>query len=78
MHLQQLQQAQTAQKQTTYAANAAVTTISKWWNCSIKWELLENKDLMQLLSRLKWLVPATWEAVLPRESNGQINAANAW
>lgn len=47
--------AQTAQKQTTYAANAAVTSaqstmVELFYQMGI---LLENKDLMQLLVWLK-------------------------
>ena len=41
--------------------------------------LLGNKDLMQLLVMAEMTgVPAsTWEAIIARESNGQVNAANA-
>lgn len=73
--------AQTAQKQTTYAANAAVTSAQST-NGGI---VLSNGNTAgeqgaYAASRMAEMtgVPAsTWEAIIARESNGQVNAANA-
>ena len=73
--------AQTAQKQTTYAANAAVTSVQST-NGGI---VLSNGNTAgeqgaYAASRMAEMtgVPAsTWEAIIARESNGQVNAANA-
>ena len=73
--------AQTAQKQTTYAANATVTSAQST-NGGI---FLSNGNTAgeqgaYAASRMAEMtgVPAsTWEAIIARESNGQVNAANA-
>lgn len=73
--------AQTAQKQTTYAANAAVTSAQST-NGGI---VLSNGNTAgeqgsYAAARMAEMtgVPAfTWEAIIARESNGQVNAANA-
>ena len=73
--------AQTAQKQTTYAANATVTSAHST-NGGI---VLSNGNTAgeqgaYAASRMAEMtgVPAsTWEAIIARESNGQVNAANA-
>lgn len=73
--------AQTAQKQTTYASNAAVTSAQST-NGGI---VLSNGNTAgeqgaYAASRMAEMtgVPAsTWEAIIARESNGQVNAANA-
>ena len=73
--------AQTAQKQTTYAANATVTSAQST-NGGI---VLSNGNTAgeqgaYAASRMAEMtgVPAsTWEAIIARESNGQVNAANA-
>ena len=73
--------AQTAQKQTTYVANATVTSAQST-NGGI---VLSNGNTAgeqgaYAASRMAEMtgVPAsTWEAIIARESNGQVNAANA-
>ena len=73
--------AQTAQKQTTYAANATVTS-AQTTNGGI---VLSNGNTAgeqgaYAASRMAEMtgVPAsTWEAIIARESNGQVNATNA-
>ena len=73
--------AQTAQKQTTYAANATVTSAQST-NGGI---VLSNGNTAgeqgaYAASRMAEMtgVPAsTWEAIIARESNGQVNATNA-
>ena len=73
--------AQTAQKQTTYAANATVTSAQST-NGGI---VLSNGNTAgeqgaYAAARMAEMtgVPAyTWEAIIARESNGQVNAANA-
>ena len=72
---------QATQKQTTYAANAAVTSAQST-NGGI---VLSNGNTAgeqgaYAASRMAEMtgVPAsTWEAIIARESNGQVNAANA-
>ena len=73
--------AQTAQKQTTYVANATVTSAQST-NGGI---VLSNGNTAgeqgaYAASRMAEMtgVPAsTWEAIIARESNGQVNATNA-
>ena len=73
--------AQTAQKQTTYAANAAVTSAQST-NGGI---VLSNgntageqgSDAAARMAEMTGVPASTWEAIIARESNGQVNAANA-
>lgn len=73
--------AQTAQKQTTYAANAAVTTAQST-NGGI---VLSNGNTAGAqgsyaaarMAEMTGVPASTWEAIIARESNGQVNAANA-
>ena len=73
--------AQAAQKQTTYAANATVTATQPTSGGIV----LSNGNTAgaqgsYAASRMAEMtgVPAsTWEAIIARESNGQVNAANA-
>ena len=57
--------AQTAQKQTTYAANAAVTSGEQGSYAAAR------------MAEMTGVPASTWEAIIARESNGQVNAANA-
>ena len=73
--------AQTAQKQTTYAANAAVTSAQSS-NGGI---VLSNGNTAgeqgsyaaARMAEMTGVPASTWEAIIARESNGQVNAANA-
>ena len=73
--------AQTAQKQTTYAANAAVTSAQST-NGGI---VLPNGNTAgeqgsyaaARMAEMTGVPASTWEAIIARESNGQVNAANA-
>ena len=73
--------AQTAQKQTTYAANAAVTSAQST-NGGI---VLSNGNTAgeqgsyaaARMAEMTSVPASTWEAIIARESNGQVNAANA-
>ena len=73
--------AQTAQKQTTYAANAAVTSAQST-NGGI---VLSNGNTAgeqgsyaaARMAEMTGVSASTWEAIIARESNGQVNAANA-
>ena len=73
--------AQTAQKQTTYAANAAVTS-AQASNGGI---VLSNGNTAGAqgsyaaarMAEMTGVPASTWEAIIARESNGQVNAANA-
>ena len=73
--------AQTAQKQTTYAANAAVTSAQST-NGGI---VLSNGNTAGAqgsyaaarMAEMTGVPASTWEAIIARESNGQVNAANA-
>ena len=73
--------AQTAQKQTTYAANAAVTSTQST-NGGI---VLSNGNTAgeqgsyaaARMAEMTGVPASTWEAIIARESNGQVNAANA-
>ena len=73
--------AQTAQKQTTYAANAAVTS-AQATNGGI---VLSNGNTAgeqgsyaaARMAEMTGVPASTWEAIIARESNGQVNAANA-
>ena len=73
--------AQTAQKQTTYAANAAVTSVQST-NGGI---VLSNGNTAgeqgsyaaARMAEMTGVPASTWEAIIARESNGQVNAANA-
>lgn len=73
--------AQTAQKQTTYAANAAVTSAQST-NGGI---VLSNGNTAgeqgsyaaARIAEMTGVPASTWEAIIARESNGQVNAANA-
>ena len=73
--------AQTAQKQTTYAANAAVTSAHST-NGGI---VLSNGNTAgeqgsyaaARMAEMTGVPASTWEAIIARESNGQVNAANA-
>ena len=73
--------AQTAQKQTTYAANAAVTSAQST-NGGI---VLSNGNTAgeqgsyaaTRMAEMTGVPASTWEAIIARESNGQVNAANA-
>ena len=73
--------AQTAQKQTTYAANAAVTSAQST-NGGI---VLSNGNTAGVqgsyaaarMAEMTGVPASTWEAIIARESNGQVNAANA-
>ena len=73
--------AQTAQKQTTYAANAAVTSAQST-NGGI---VLSNGNTAgeqgsyaaARMAEMTGVPASTWEAIIARESNGQVNAANA-
>ena len=73
--------AQTAQKQTTYAANAAVTSAQST-NGGI---VLSNGNTAgeqgsyaaARMAEMPGVPASTWEAIIARESNGQVNAANA-
>lgn len=72
--------AQTAQKQTTYAANAAVTSAQST-NGGI---VLSNGNTAgeqgsyaaARMAEMTGVPASTWEAIIARESNGQVNAAN--
>ena len=72
---------QTAQKQTTYAANAAVTSTQST-NGGI---VLSNGNTAgeqgsyaaARMAEMTGVPASTWEAIIARESNGQVNAANA-
>ena len=73
--------AQTAQKQTTYAVNAAVTSAQST-NGGI---VLSNGNTAgeqgsyaaARMAEMTGVPASTWEAIIARESNGQVNAANA-
>ena len=73
--------AQTAQRQTTYAANAAVTSAQST-NGGI---VLSNGNTAgeqgsyaaARMAEMTGVPASTWEAIIARESNGQVNAANA-
>jgi len=73
--------AQTVQKQTTYAANAAVTSAQST-NGGI---VLSNGNTAgeqgsyaaARMAEMTGVPASTWEAIIARESNGQVNAANA-
>lgn len=73
--------AQTTQKQTTYAANAAVTSAQST-NGGI---VLSNGNTAgeqgsyaaARMAEMTGVPASTWEAIIARESNGQVNAANA-
>lgn len=73
--------AQTAQKQTTYAANATVTSAQST-NGGI---VLSNGNTAgeqgsyaaARMAEMTGVPASTWEAIIARESNGQVNAANA-
>ena len=73
--------AQTAQKQTTYAANAAVTSAQST-NGGI---VLSNGNTAgeqgsyaaARMAEMTGVPASTWEAIIARESNGQVNATNA-
>ena len=73
--------AQTAQKQTTYAANATVTSAQST-NGGI---VLSNGNTAgeqgayaaSRMAEMTGIPASTWEAIIARESNGQVNAANA-
>ena len=73
--------AQTAQKQTTYAANVAVTSAQST-NGGI---VLSNGNTAgeqgsyaaARMAEMTGVNASTWEAIIARESNGQVNAANA-
>lgn len=73
--------AQTAQKQTTYAANAAVTS-AQLTNGGI---VLSNGNTAgeqgsyaaARMAEMTGVPASTWETIIARESNGQVNAANA-
>lgn len=73
--------AQTAQKQTTYAANAAVTSAQST-NGGI---VLSNGNTAgeqgsyaaARMAEMTGVPASTWETIIARESNGQVNAANA-
>ena len=73
--------AQTAQKQTTYAANASVTS-AQASNGGI---VLSNGNTAGAqgsyaaarMAEMTGVPASTWEAIIARESNGQVNAANA-
>ena len=72
--------AQTAQKQTTYAANVAVTSAQST-NGGI---VLSNGNTAgetgsyaaARMAEMTGVPASTWEAIIARESNGQVNAAN--
>ena len=72
---------QTAQKQTTYAANAAVTS-AQASNGGI---VLSNGNTAGAqgsyaaarMAEMTGVPASTWEAIIARESNCQVNAANA-
>ena len=72
--------AQTAQKQTTYAANAAVTSAQST-NGGI---VLSNGNTAgeqgsyaaARMAELTGVPASTWEHIIARESNGQVNAYN--
>ena len=73
--------AQTAQKQTTYAANVAVTSAQST-NGGIV--LLNGNTAGEQgayaaarMAEMTGVPASTWEAIIARESNGQVNAANA-
>lgn len=51
-------------------------TINKWWNCSINGNTARNK-VLQLLAEWPVYLLLLWEAIIARESNGQVNAADA-
>ena len=73
--------AQTAQKQTTYAANATVTS-AQLTNGGI---VLSNGNTAgeqgsyaaARMAEMTGVPASTWETIIARESNGQVNAANA-
>ena len=73
--------AQTAQKQTTYAAMLAVTSAQST-NGGI---VLSNGNTAgeqgsyaaARMAEMTGVPASTWEAIIARESNGQVNAANA-
>lgn len=77
----QTAQKQTAQKQTTYAANVAVTSAQST-NGGI---VLSNGNTAgeqgsyaaARMAEMTGVPASTWEAIIARESNGQVNAANA-
>ena len=72
---------QATQKQTTYAANAAVTSAQST-NGGI---VLSNGNTAgeqgsyaaARMAEMTGVPASTWEAIIARESNGQVNAANA-
>lgn len=66
--------AQTAQKQTTYAANAAVTSAQST-NGNTAGE--QGSYAAARMAEMTGVPASTWEAIIARESNGQVNAANA-
>lgn len=73
--------AQTAQKQTTYAANATVTSTQPTSGGIV----LSNGNTAGAqgayaaarMAEMTGVPASTWEAIIARESNGQVNAANA-
>ena len=73
--------AQTAQKQTTYAANAAVTSTQPTSggivlaNGNTAGE--QGSYAAARMAEMTGVPASTWEAIIARESNGQVNAANA-
>ena len=73
--------AQTAQKQTTYAANATVTSTQPTSggivlaNGNTAGE--QGSYAAARMAEMTGVPASTWEAIIARESNGQVNAANA-
>lgn len=73
--------AQAAQKQTTYAANATVTATQSTSGGIV----LSNGNTAGAqgsyaaarMAEMTGVPASTWEAIIARESNGQVNAANA-
>ena len=73
--------AQAAQKQTTYAANATVTSTQPTSGGIV----LSNGNTAGAqgsyaaarMAEMTGVPASTWEAIIARESNGQVNAANA-
>ncbi len=73
--------AQAAQKQTTYAANATVTATQPTSGGIV----LSNGNTAGAqgsyaaarMAEMTGVPASTWEAIIARESNGQVNAANA-
>ena len=73
--------AQTAQKQTTYAANAAVTSAQSTNGGIVlsngNTALEQGSYAAARMAEMTGVPASTWEAIIARESNGQVNAANA-